>query len=50
MSNGNKQTDPKQTNRKHRIDLFGQGLTRREALCRSANGFAGLALAALLAQ
>ena len=50
MNNGNKQPNPQMTGRKHRVDLFGQGLTRREALCRSANGFAGLALAALLAE
>ncbi len=33
----------------HRINLFQPEITRREMLCRCANGFGGLALAALLA-
>ena len=34
---------------KHRMDLSQPGLSRREILCRCANGFGGLALASLLA-
>ena len=33
----------------HRIDLSKPGVSRREMLCRTANGFGGLALAAMLA-
>ncbi|MEW5977797.1 MAG: DUF1501 domain-containing protein [Acidobacteriota bacterium] len=33
----------------HRLDLSKPGITRRQALCRCANGFGGLALAYLLA-
>jgi len=35
---------------RHRKHFAGPGLTRREVLCRAANGFGGLALAALLAE
>lgn len=41
-----KQTDPLQ----HRMDLRRPGLSRREMLCRCANGFGGVALAALLGE
>ena len=34
----------------HRMDLSRPGISRREMLCRCANGFGGLALAALLAE
>jgi hypothetical protein len=34
----------------HRIDLFKPGISRREMLCKCANGFGGLALAYLLAE
>ena len=33
----------------HRVDLSRPGISRREMLCRCANGFGGLALASLLA-
>ncbi|PYV40935.1 MAG: DUF1501 domain-containing protein, partial [Acidobacteria bacterium] len=33
----------------HRVDLSGPGISRREMLCRCANGLGGLALASLLA-
>ena len=33
----------------HRVDLNRPGVSRREMLCRTANGFGGLALAAMLA-
>ena len=34
----------------HRMNLSAPGISRREMLCRCANGFGGLALATLLAE
>ena len=36
--------------RPHRVDLSRPGISRREMLCRCANGFGGLALSAMLAE